>query len=203
VLERYCITWITLWAVQVTVWNDGIFLDKKERFSNVMWYTAAVLNSFEFSVFNPLLYEMCVCVFLCVVCHCLIQRCAGVHGYKFNFVCLIKTTIMWSWIFCNFAAAAVICTICPRMSATIMRCHGSAFRRCYCAAGPHKDAIRMVKIVALLASQMFYCFTLHRGPSQPAQSACFKEGNSSIPLTCVKIEWLDEYGEYRETGGGM
>jgi hypothetical protein len=44
----------------------------------------------------------------------------------------------------------------------------------------------MVKIAALLASQIFYCFTLHRGPSQPAQSACFEEGYSSIPANMCK-----------------
>ena len=50
--------------------------------------------------FNALLYDMCgvgvgvgegegVPLFDTAVC-----QCVSVHGYKFNFVCLVKTTIM-------------------------------------------------------------------------------------------------------------
>jgi hypothetical protein len=87
------------------------------------------------SVFLILCHTICVlcmyvCMYVCMVCHCLIQRYSSYHGYQFNFVCLVKTTIMWSCIFYNFPVTA-ICTIRPRVSLSFMHLQGSLFYCCY------------------------------------------------------------------------
>ena len=74
----------------------------------------------------------------------------------------------------------------------VHECHPilSAAREAYFFAvivpRPQKEALRMVKIVALQASQIFCCRTFHRGTSQPAQSACFKVGYSCISADMCK-----------------
>jgi len=93
--------------------------------------------------------RVCVCVCVCA-CHCLTHRCASVHGYKFNFVCLVKKRL--------YEAGFSVILLLQLFARFVLECHPRlcAARVAYSFAvsipKPQNDAVRMVKIIALQAS---------------------------------------------------